>query len=418
MNVASNSVDVVIVGAGMVGATAALALAREGVRVAVLEAASLADALADTVSWQADSYDLRVSALSCATQRLFTALGAWSELAQLGVTPFRSMYVWDSRGDGRVQFDASAIAEPALGHIAQNRNIQRALLRAVVQQPTAALCDGAAVAAIDVHSDHVDVATANGERWNAKLVIGADGNRSRVRSLAAMAVRGWSYDQMGLVATVRTAKPHRDTAWQRFLPEGPLAFLPLGNDICSIVWSTSPHRSEQLLALNDRDFNLELGDAIEHALGEVEVVGPRAAFPLKLEHATRYVQNRIALIGDAAHTVHPLAGQGANLGFLDAAALSQVLVEGAGRGQDLGGANLLRRYERWRKGDNLLTLGVMDGFKRAFVNQSATLRIARNFGFNVVDKLPAVKNIFMQHAMGLRGDLPQLCKPMSFDGQG
>lgn len=416
MNLGSKSVDVLIVGAGMVGATAALALARDGVRVAVLEAASLDNALAETAPWQADSYDLRVSALSCATQRLFTALGAWPELAQLGVTPFRSMCVWDSRGDGRVQFDAGAIAEPALGHIAQNRNIQRALLRVVAQQPTAALCDGSAVAAIDVHSGHVDVATVNGECWRAKLVIGADGNRSRVRSLAGIAVRGWSYDQMGLVATVRTTGSHCDTAWQRFLPEGPLAFLPLGNDCCSIVWSTSPHRSEQLLALNDHDFNVELGEAIEHALGEVEVVGPRAAFPLKFEHASRYVQNRIALIGDAAHTVHPLAGQGANLGFLDAAALAQVLVEGAARGQDLGSTTLLRRYERWRKGDNLLMLGVMDGFKRAFVSHSTTLRIARNFGFNAVDKLPTVKNIFMQHAMGLRGDLPQLCKPMSFDG--
>lgn len=403
----SNRADVVVVGGGLVGATAALALARAGLSVAVLEAESI-----DEKIWPENSFDLRVSALSLATQRMFTALGVWPDMVEMGVAPFRAMRVWDSAGGGRIEFDASELAEPALGHIVENRVTRRALLRALQQCANVQLEAPSAVTGLRIEDDAAYVETSRGTTWRAQLVVGADGNRSKVRQLLRIDARGWSYDQRAVVATVKTALPHQDTAWQRFLPAGPLAFLPLRDNHCSIVWSTFPSHAEQLLALDDATFNRQLTDAFEATLGEVSVVGARGAFPLKLEHVPDYVRPRIALIGDAAHTVHPLAGQGANLGFLDAAALAQIVGEGAASGVDAGDLRLLRRYERWRKGDNLLMLGVMDGFKRVFGSASAPLRIARNTGFNAVNRTPFLKEIFIRRAMGLSGDLPKLCSAL------
>lgn len=401
----TSTADAVIVGGGLVGATAALALARAGLTVVVLEAESI-----DEDVWPENSFDLRVSALSRATERLFSALNVWPEMVEMGVSPFRAMRVWDSAGSGRIEFDASDVAEPALGHIVENRVTRRALLRALRRNPSVQIEAPSALIGLHIDADAAYVETAQGTTWRTRLVVGADGNRSKVRQLLRISARGWSYEQRAVVATVRTALSHQDTAWQRFLPDGPLAFLPLRGNHCSIVWSTSPAHAEHLLDLEDDAFNRELTDAFEAALGEVGVVGPRGAFPLKLEHVPQYVRHRVALIGDAAHTIHPLAGQGANLGFLDAAALAQVVGESASRGSDPGALSVLRRYERWRKGDNLLMLGAMDGFKRVFGSASTPLRVLRNAGFNAANRLPLIKDSFMHRAMGLSGDLPELCR--------
>jgi len=213
-----------------------------------------------------------------------------------------------------------------------------------------------------------------------------------------------------VVANVRTAVPHQETAWQRFLPTGPLAFLPLHDGRCSIVWSTTPEQADSLLALDERDFGAALAEAFDWRLGAIVEVGPRTAFPLRLQHAHAYVQPGIALIGDAAHVVHPLAGQGVNLGLLDAATLAEVVSDAVAAGQDFASLKTLRRYERWRKGDNLLMLGVMDGFKRLFGNTLPPVRLLRNVGLNLTDAAGPLKNLIARRAMGLAGDLPKLAR--------
>jgi 2-octaprenylphenol hydroxylase len=218
------------------------------------------------------------------------------------------------------------------------------------------------------------------------------------------------------VATVRTAEPHGETARQRFLPEGPLAFLPLGEShTCSIVWSTGHAHAEALLALDDSEFRAELESAFGSALGAVSEVGPREGFPLRMRHAEHYVVERVALAGDAAHTIHPLAGQGVNLGLLDAAALAEVLLAAAAAGRDPGGLATLRRYERWRRGDNLLMIAAMEGFKRLFAGSLPPLAWARNLGLEITDRLPPLKSLFMRRALGLGGDLPRLARGLPPD---
>ena len=244
----------------------------------------------------------------------------------------------------------------------------------------------------------------------ASLLVGADGARSRVREQAGIPVRGWSYDQTAVVVNVRTEKGHRETAWQRFLPTGPLAYLPLTDDMSAIVWSTTPQQAEALLAMDDESFRAALGEAFDYRLGKVVDSGPRAAFPLHLQYADTYVRSGLALIGDAAHSIHPLAGQGVNLGLLDAAALAEVLQQGVRQGRVPGDYDLLRRYERWRKADNLGTMFVMDAFKRLFGNTLPPVQWLRNLGLQITDHSGPVKHKIIRQAMGLEGDLPPLAQ--------
>jgi 2-octaprenylphenol hydroxylase len=232
-----------------------------------------------------------------------------------------------------------------------------------------------------------------------------------VRSRAGIASRGWLYDQQAIVANVQVQEWHGETAWQRFLPTGPLAFLPLLDGRCSIVWSATASRAEELLALEEADFRARLEEASDGRLGAIGEIGPRAAFGLRMEHAEQYVKPRLALIGDAAHAVHPLAGQGVNLGFLDAAALAAALAEAKDRHRDIGGLWTLRRYERARRGDNLLMLAAMDGFNRLFSNAVAPLAVGRSAGLSLIDRLAPIKHLFMRHALGLGDDMPPLARP-------
>jgi 2-octaprenylphenol hydroxylase len=241
-------------------------------------------------------------------------------------------------------------------------------------------------------------------------VIGADGPRSRVRQQASIDLTAWGYAQQAIVATVAPEQSHASTAWQRFLATGPLAFLPLADGRCSIVWSVDSEQADILLAHEDARFLEALATAFGDRLGAVVATSTRAAFPLQRAHAKRYVDSRIALIGDAAHTVHPLAGQGVNLGLLDAAVLAEVLLDADGAGRDIGSVPVLRRYERWRKGDNLAMLAVTDGLKRLFGNSMVAVARMRNLGLDVTDSVRPVKNMFMRRAAGLEGDLPRLAR--------
>lgn len=396
--------DIAIVGAGMVGATLAALLAREDLGVALIEAAP------PELDWPEGSADLRVSALTAASERIFDGLGVWPRMVDLGVSPFREMHVWDALGPGEIHFDSAELGEPRLGHIVENRVVVRALIERLRESDRIRLHCPARLERLACGADDVRLGLSDGTEIVARLVVGADGANSRVRVLGGIEVRGWDYEQRAVVATVATEEAHRSTAWQRFLPDGPLAFLPLRDGRSSIVWSTRPAHAEALLAAAEGPFLDELTRAFESRLGRVTDSGPRASFPLRLQHAPRYVAPRLALIGDAAHAIHPLAGQGANLGLLDAAALAEVVSAAASAARDIGALATLRRYERWRKGDNLATMMAMDGFKRLFGTALPPLRWARNTGLNLTDAAPPLKNLIMQYAMGLRGDLPRVAR--------
>lgn len=397
--------DLIIAGGGMVGAALACALGETGLRIAVLEGVSLERLR------PGPELDLRVSAINRAGQRLLAAVGAWPGISAWRVSPFREMRVWDATGTGQIHFDSADLGEPLLGWIIENRVMQYVLLERARQWPTLEIrCPATLAAAQALTTGGWQVRLSDGQEITTRLLVGADGAQSRVRQLAGIAISGWEYGQTAVVAHVRTAEPHQATAWQRFLPDGPLAFLPLHDGRCSIVWSVAPSQAEALLALDTTAFAQALGEAFALRLGPILEVSPRAAFPLRLQHAHTYTQPGLALIGDAAHVVHPLAGQGVNLGLLDAATLAEVVADAAAAGAEIGASRVLRRYERWRKGENLLMLGVMDGFKRWFGPVPLPLRLARNWGLSLTDAAGPLKNRIARRAMGLDGDLPRLAR--------
>lgn len=397
--------DVIIAGAGMVGTTLACALGASNLKVALIEAQPPAD-----FDPYAD-YALRVSAFTLASRAIFENLGAWPAISGRRVSPLREMRVWDGDGEACVHFDSAELGEPELGYIIENRVVTAGLWDRLRELVDVELQCPASVVELTLRDDAAEVVLDNGQVLRARLVVGADGARSRVRALAGIAARGWSYQQDAIVATVHIGKPHAHTAWQRFLPSGPLAFLPLREaNQCSIVWSCTQPRGSDLMRLDDRAFRLELQAAFGDRLGAIEAVGPRAAFPLALSHAEHYVLPRLALIGDAAHTVHPLAGQGVNLGLTDAAVLAQVIDEARQGRRDIGGMPTLRRYERWRKGDNLAMLGVTDAFQQFFGKPERPGAFVRDTGLRLFNRAVPAKRWIMAHAMGLAGDLPSLAR--------
>nr|CAA6801478.1 MAG: 2-octaprenyl-3-methyl-6-methoxy-1,4-benzoquinol hydroxylase (EC [uncultured Thiotrichaceae bacterium] len=386
--------DVVISGAGMVGATLACLLAKAGKQVAVLEACPPPMFNAE------DDFELRVSALSRFSQRILEKSGAWGGVIKRRATAYEDMVVWDATGTGEIHFSAAELGEPELGHIVENKVIQLALLEAMNKEPSIDLFCPSKIHSFERNAAQVSVILDDGRELTAELLVGADGARSAVRELAGIDWQQEDYAQKGLVCVVRTQLPHQETAWQRFMPSGPLAFLPLSDPHCSsIVWTLPADRADVLLSQDKTQFKMALADALGFRLGEIEAAGPRGAFPLVGSHATHYVQEGVALIGDAAHTIHPLAGQGVNLGIKDAAELSDQLI--AAKGGNLGGMRTLRCYERARKGDNHLTQKSMEGFRLLFGNTSQPLRLVRNSGLSLADNLPLIKNILAHQAMGV-----------------
>ncbi len=397
--------DIAIAGGGMVGAALACGLAQQGFQVALLEQRAPAE------DWSQDSYDLRVSAITRASQHIFEHLGAWQGMLKRRVTPYQKMRIWDATGSGKIHFDAADIAEPELGHIIENRVIQRALWDRLEQLDKVQLLYPARIHAADLAEEGDILTLEDGRPLRAGLTVASDGANSALRELAGISTRGWLYDQTAVVATVRAELGHQDTAWQKFMPTGPLALLPTGKDLFSVVWSTSPEQADALQEMSEQEFNDRLTQASEHRLGRLELLGKRAAFPLRLQHADTYIKPGLALVGDAAHVIHPLAGQGVNLGLLDAATLIDVLVEARKRKRVPGSIANLRRYERARMGDNIVMQGAMDGFKRLFSNQFPPLKLIRNLGLGIVDHTSPVKNIIARQALGTTGELPSLARP-------
>jgi 2-octaprenylphenol hydroxylase len=398
--------DVVIAGGGMVGAALAAALAAQGVEVALVETREPAR------GWAQGEVSNRVSALSRSSQNFLTRLGAWTRMQRMGVSAYGAMYVWDQGGAGHIRFDSADVGEPDLGHIVDNRVTQLALWEELEARRRVTLFCPDRVAGFASGDDRIRVDLHSGATLSARLLVGADGRDSAIRSMAGIGTRGWDYDQHALVANVSHELPHQATAWQRFCETGPLAFLPLADGRSSIVWSTSPGQAAELVALDEEAFCDRLGEAFGHRLGRVTGTGARGVFPLRLSHSAPYVLHRLALVGDAAHAVHPLAGQGVNLGFMDAAQLADVVLEARRRGRDLGALHTLRRYERARKGENIAMLGAMDAFKRLFSNDVVPLRLLRNAGLDLADRITPVKNLFLRRALGIAGELPSLARPL------
>jgi len=402
--------DVVIVGGGIVGATLACALAEQGLEVALVEARGAPPPP------PGPRFDARVSALTRASERLLQALGAWQAIAPARIGPFREMHVWDAAGVGEIHFDSAEIGEPLLGHIVENSVLQRSLETRLASDERVSWHRPATVAGLAVADDGVAVELAAageghpGGPLSARLVVGADGSESRVRALAGIGAGVRDYRQKAVVAVVRSARAHGETAWQRFLPEGPLALLPLPANHSAVVWSTTPERARALGEMPPERFARELEQAFESRLGAIELAGHRAAFPLRRLHAERYVAERVALVGDAAHTIHPLAGQGVNLGLLDAGALAEVVADARDRGRDFARPLTLRRYERWRRGHNLAMQAVMDSFHLLFANRFPPARAVRNLGLAATDRVEPLKRLIMRHASGLAGDLPRLAR--------
>jgi len=398
--------DVVIVGAGIAGSALACALADTKLRVALIEVQSLATAMPEPIAG-VNGFDARVSALTVASEQLLTRLGAWQAITAQRVCGYREMQVWDADGTGSIHFDSADIHQPVLGHIVENRLITAALAQ---QLPLIGNVSVLAPQQLQSMTPRIGgghhLQLESGLAIEADLVVGADGAMSIVRKLAGLKTREWDYGHHAIVATVQTSQPHQLTAWQRFMPSGPLALLPLepgdgSQQFCSIVWSAQSERAQQLMQLDDDAFRATLAQAFEYRLGDIAAISKRFMFPLKQRHAVDYIAPGIALIGDAAHTIHPLAGQGINLGLLDVSALAESLQYASSRGLVCGDVAVLGRYQRARKGHNLLMMGVMEAFKRLFEQPALPLRWLRNEGLRQVDAKPWLKREIMRQAMGL-----------------
>ncbi|MHC3749555.1 2-octaprenyl-3-methyl-6-methoxy-1,4-benzoquinol hydroxylase [Stutzerimonas stutzeri] len=403
--------DLIIVGAGMVGSTLALALEGSGLDILVLDASPLEAADFDPQG----GFEPRVSALSAASQRIFERLGAWPGMSARRVSPYTDMHVWDGSGTGQIHFSAATVHAEVLGHIVENRVVQDALLETMQRRGGQRLLGAARFERLERMPQGWQLTLDDGRQLNAPLLVAADGANSAVRRLAGCETREWDYLHQAIVTSVRCSEPHQRTAWQRFTDDGPLAFLPLERDgdqhWCSIVWSVTELEARRLMALDDVAFRAALGRAFEQRLGEVEEVDPRLCIPLRQRHAKRYVQPGLALIGDAAHTIHPLAGQGVNLGLLDAAVLAEVIEAAMARGERPEDIRVLSRFERRRMPHNLAMMAAMEGFERLFQADPLPLRWLRNTGLKAVQALPEAKALFVRQALGLSGDLPALARP-------
>jgi 2-polyprenylphenol 6-hydroxylase len=387
-----NTFDVAVVGAGMVGSACALALARRGLRVALVEERAPSP-------WSAaDDVDLRVVALAPSSVDLFERLELWSVLRAARASAYRHMHVWDGGNGARIDFDAADSGAPELGWIVENRLIQHTLWTALQNEPGVTLRCPARVVATEDDGATRSLRLDDDSRVVARLVVAADGATSPLRQLMEIGASGHVYDQHALVAHVRTERPHEATAWQRFLPGGTLAFLPLVDGRCSIVWSLPPAECRRLRECDEASFLRELGCAFDFRLGPILSTSARAEFPLRLLLAERYVAPRFALIGDAAHQVHPLAGQGVNLGLRDVDALVDAVAGDTER--DPGAVTALRRYERRRRSDNTISAWGMDGINRIFRSEFEPLVFARGLGLRAVNALGPLKQLIVRHAAG------------------
>lgn len=397
-------VDVVIIGAGMVGLTLAAALKESGLRIAIIEGQTPCLNITEQTL-----PDVRVSALNRASEMLLRNLGAWNDTIQQRAAPFTRMEVWEQDSFAHIEFDAQSLAQPNLGHIIENRVTQLALLEQVQQQPNVSFFMPMTCVTLVKGETEAWLTLSNGQSLTAKLIVGADGAHSWLRSQQEIELISQDYGHSVIIAHVRTAEPHRGVARQIFTSHGPLAFLPLLDPyLSSIAWFNEPNRSQMLSQLPEHRFTQLLSAEFDARLGACQLQSEREIYPLTMRYAKHFALDRIALIGDAAHTIHPLAGQGVNLGLLDAAALAQQLQQLVLNGDDIGLRANLRYYERWRKTEAIKMIVAMQGFKTLFEGDNSIKKLLRGFGVNMANQLPMVKEELMKRALGVSGDLPHL----------
>jgi len=411
---AEDTADVAIVGGGMVGMTLAAALGGAGLAVVIVDAEAPA-------ARTAAPFDGRSSAIAFGSQQVLAGVGAWTGMAA-EAQPILDIRVSDGDGRGGVSrlflhYDHRTLAPeaaPPFGHIVENRVIRRALLQRLAELPTVRHIAPARVAGVSRTESTAILHLDGGESVATRFVVAADGRQSAVRAAAGIRTVEWAYPQAGIVCTVAHEKPHGGVAHEHFLPAGPFAMLPMVDDAglhrSSIVWTERRDLAPKMLALDEAAFAAEIERRFGPSLGGLRAIGGRWIYPLTLVHAERYVDNRLALLGDAAHAIHPIAGQGLNLGLRDVAALAEAVVDARRLGLDIGDALVLERYQRWRRFDNLVLMAVTDGLNRLFSNDLAPLRLVRDLGLAAVNQLPPLKRLFMRHAMGMVGDLPRLVR--------
>ncbi len=398
--------DVLVVGGGVVGLATAAALCRAGFRICVVDAGA-----PDVANADVGGYELRVSTLTRGAEHVLTHLGAWALLPHARIQPFFDMRVWDEGSPGELHFSAADVGEPHLGVLAENSRVAEAL-EAVLREVYPGQCDWRRPAKLEsLHAD-VDgvVARVSGEPMEAELIVGADGASSFVRQLMQLDTHVREYDQNAVVANLRLELSHEETAWQRFLSTGPIAMLPLPGDYGSIVWSTTPDEAAALVTMDTDAFQMRVAEALDGRFGRMVWCSKRVQFPLRRVQAREYVATRTVLVGDAAHAIHPLAGQGLNLGIMDAATLSAVLVEAREAGRSFSGRSTLRRYERWRKAQNVATQNAMDALGWVFGRTARPLRELRGLGVNLVQANTPLRRKLCKLASGVSGDLPPLAR--------
>lgn len=397
-------VDLLIIGAGMVGLTCAAACADAGLRVAVVDAGT-------PPAMPEGKPQLRVSALSRASIQALQRLGAWPLLPAERQGIYPAMQVWENDTLGEIAFTAEELAVDALGAIVENEAVRAALYQSLQQQPNIDWHWQTKAERLSISERGVWLLTDSGADIQAALIVGADGAHSWLRSQTGLPLTRWDYEHHAIVTTIHTELPHQHTAYQAFAPDGPLALLPLADEhTCSIVWSQPPEQAAALLALDDAAFNKVLTVASNNRLGLLSVADERQSWPLTMRYSRDFVSTRLALMGDAAHTIHPLAGQGANLGMMDALSLAQILTAARAASEDIGDPLVLARYSRWRKTEAVKMITAMEGFKRLFTNDIAPLKWARSVGLTLTNKLTPVKKHLMQQACGLSGELPVLAE--------
>ncbi|SMX46322.1 FAD-dependent monooxygenase [Actibacterium lipolyticum] len=399
--------DVVIVGGGLNGPALALALAQGGLSVTIVDALPL-DTRKD------DTFDGRSYALALASQKLLSALGIWNEIAD-HAQPILKVAASDGHaGEGPapffLEFDHAEIEEGPMGFMIEDRYLRRAFLDAVMAEDRVAHLSGETVVAQDVQPGGVTVTLQSGKTVSARVLIGCDGKRSGTAERAGISRTGWEYGQTALVCAIEHEKPHEGTAHQFFMPAGPLAILPLPGNRSSIVWSETTDQAAAIQAMDDDSYLAALRPRFGDFLGEIKLAGARFTYPLSLSLANAFVSDRLALVGDAAHGVHPIAGQGLNLGLRDVAALAEVMVDAHRRGEEIGAIDVLERYQTWRRWDTATLAAATDGFNRLFSNDNPLLRGVRDIGMGVVNAMPGLRRRFIREAAGLNGELPRLMK--------
>jgi 2-octaprenyl-6-methoxyphenol hydroxylase len=397
--------EVVVGGAGFAGLALAIAL-RQGL------GDPFTVTVADPALAHARSKDPRASAIAAAARRLFEAIGVWGAVAE-NAQPILDMVVTDSKLDDAARpafltFGGEVEEGEPFAHMIENRHLVDAL--AEKAKSLGVELRATPVAGFAAGANSTEVQFADGESITARLLVGADGARSLIREQAGIATHGWNYDQSAIVTTVAHQREHNGRAEEHFFPAGPFAILPLTGRRCSIVWTETSGEADRIVALPDSEFHGELEKRFGLQLGDIEVVGPRRAFPLGLLTARKFIGERLALVGDAAHIIHPIAGQGLNMGLRDVAALAEAIADAARLGLDPGGSEVLERYQRWRRFDTMTMSVATDGLNRLFSNQSDALRLVRDIGLGLVERMPVLKRMFIREAAGFTGDVPKLLK--------